>query len=108
MNWRFTRPGTVRFNKGEPFCFFTPVPHAILDQITPVIRPLADNPELKREHEAWSEDRRQFNKRLAERDPATVEVGWQKNYVRGEGPEGVTTKPAFHLSKRKLPAPKKA
>ena len=23
MNWIFTRPGTVRFEKGEPFCFIT-------------------------------------------------------------------------------------
>ena len=23
MNWKFTRPGKVRFEKGEPFCFIT-------------------------------------------------------------------------------------
>ena len=23
MNWRFTRPGTVQFERGEPFCFMT-------------------------------------------------------------------------------------
>src|SRR5690606_23014215 len=24
MNWIFTRPGRVKFEKGEPFCFITP------------------------------------------------------------------------------------
>ena len=27
MNWVFTRPGKVRFEKGEPFCFITLVEH---------------------------------------------------------------------------------
>ena len=27
MNWMFTRPGQVRFEKGEPFCFIQPIEH---------------------------------------------------------------------------------
>lgn len=38
MNWRFTRPGTIRFEKGEPFCFILPLPHAIFDSMRPIIR----------------------------------------------------------------------
>ena len=36
MNWKFTRPqAKVRFEKGEPFCFFFPVEHGLLEQFNP-------------------------------------------------------------------------
>ncbi len=31
MNWRFTRPTTVRFDRGEAFCFLVMTPHGMLD-----------------------------------------------------------------------------
>ena len=105
MNWRFTRLGTVRFEEGEPFCFVTPVPHAQLDQIQPVIRPLNDDPQLKTAFQTWSESRNDFNQKLAQFDPKTVAAGWQRHYVRGESHEGKAQ--GYHLSKRKLKMPKK-
>ena len=69
MNWRFTRPGTVRFAKGEAFCFVTPVPHAVYDAIEPVIKSLDNDPELKLAFENWSASRTQFNTSLARREP---------------------------------------
>ena len=38
MNWLFTRPGTVRFEKGEPFCFITLAQDKPLEEFEPVIR----------------------------------------------------------------------
>ena len=57
MNWRFTRAGTVGFEKGEPFCFITPFPHALLDAIQPVLRPIEADPALKAAYEARASGR---------------------------------------------------
>lgn len=104
MNWRFSRMGTVRFEAGEPFCFITLVPHALLDAIEPVVRRIEDEPTLAAEHRAWCESRNAFNLKLAARDAETVAEGWQRHYVRGVNPTGVV--PGYHLSKRRLKAPR--
>jgi hypothetical protein len=104
MNWRFTRAGTVGFEKDEPFAFVTPVPHAILDAIQPVVRDLASDPELKAAYEARASGRSAFNAALAAHDPDTVAQGWQRHYVRGEDASG--GRPEFHVTKRRLRPPK--
>jgi Family of unknown function (DUF6065) len=104
MNWRFTRMGKVRFEQGEPFCFITLVPHAMLDTVEPVMRNLSDDPELAAANKAWSESRADFNARLHRREPTAVAEAWQRSYVRGENPSGKP--PEFHLSKRRLKAPR--
>jgi len=104
MNWRFARPGTVCFEKGEPFCFITPVPHAILDSIEPVIRDLSDDPELAAACKAWGNSRLEFNARLLRKEPEAIREGWQRSYVRGENPYGPA--PTFHVSKRRLKQPR--
>jgi hypothetical protein len=104
MNWRFTRTGKVRFEQGEPFCFITPVPHAVLDSIEPLVRDLSDDPELAAACRAWGESRVDFNARLLRREPDAVKEGWQRSYVRGENPHGKP--PEFHLSKRRLKPPR--
>lgn len=100
MNWRFTRAGTVSFARGEPFCFLTPLAHAVLDAVEPKVRPLDEAPELKAAYEARAAGRAAFNQGLAERDPATVAQGWQRHYVRGEDARGQQA--GFHLTKRRL------
>ncbi|MEZ0253340.1 MAG: DUF6065 family protein [Methylobacteriaceae bacterium] len=47
LNGRFTRLGTVRFVKGECFCFIASVPYETFDAICPRIRSFDDAPELK-------------------------------------------------------------
>lgn len=100
MNWRFTRPGTVQFDRGEPFCFITLVSHALLDHVQPEIVPLENDPALKAAFESRSKGRSDFNSRLAARDPEAVTQGWQRHYVRGEEASGRTA--GFHISKRRL------
>lgn len=84
MNWRFTRPGTVRFFKGEPFCFIQPIDHAKLDDVVPVLKKIDDDPELKRQYESWYTSRQTFNNNLVANEKTAVEQGWQRHYFRGQ------------------------
>jgi len=101
MNWLFTRPGTVRFEKGEPFCFILPVPHIDLEAIQPRIMRLSDNPDLLAEHAAWAAARSEFNKGLAASEPAALKERWQRFYLNGESPTGLSA-PDTHRVKRKM------
>lgn len=103
MNWRFTNPGIVGFEKDEPFCFITPFPHQQLDAIEPVIQSLDTDPDLKKAHEAWNATRADFIGRLAVQEQTAVDEGWQRYYLHGEAPSG--EKADFHRAKRKLKMP---
>lgn len=103
MNWLFTRPGTVVFEKGTPLAFVTPVEHRRLDDMQPTVQPLSANPELEAEYAAWAESRKTFNRDLRKHDPEAVKQGWQRNYMRGRKLDG-TPAPA-HITKRKLKRP---
>lgn len=107
MNYRFTRPGMVSFKKGEPFAFIVPMPHAAIDEIQPIVKRLEDDPELKRQYEAWGESRSNFLNRLADKDQDAVKNGWQRDYFRGRTPEGHLA-PDGHVNRRRLKAPRKA
>lgn len=101
MNWVFTRPGKVRFEKGEPFCFVTLQEHRKLDQVEPVYRQLDQDPVMKGQYEAWGQKRTEFNKRLTNRDPEAIKEAWQRFYFKGELPDG-TDAPQEHTNKRRL------
>jgi hypothetical protein len=104
MNWKFTRPGVIRFEAGEPFCFVTLAPHGLLDAVQPKLAKLDDDPKLKAAYDSWSASRADFGKRLADREQNAVSEKWQRTYVQGRG--GVEDgAPTYHLSKRRLKAP---
>ena len=104
MNWKFTRPGVVRFEAGEPFCFITLAPHGQLDAVQPKLGKLEDEPELKAALESWGASRAEFSARLKAREENAVNEGWQKTYVQGRG--GIEDgRPMYHLSKRRLKGP---
>ncbi len=106
MNWLFTRPGTIRFTKGEPFCFITPVQHRGAEQFQPVIRTLESNPVMHGQFEAWNRERTRFNKRLAAGDPETAKEAWQRFYFKGELPDDLGSAPPTHTNKRRLKSPR--
>jgi hypothetical protein len=81
------------------------MPHLALDEIKPVIKPLAANPELAAEYKAWNESRTAFNSRLAASDPETVKEAWQRFYLHGSMNGGPA--PATHKHKRRLANPVK-
>jgi hypothetical protein len=105
MNWLFSAPGRVRFEKGEPFCFINVVEHSQAERIVPVIRSIDTEPELKAQYEAWSTSRTEFNRKLDARDPATLKESWQRFYFKGEPPARGGPAPERHVNKRRLKAP---
>ena len=106
MNWIMTRPGIVRFKKGEPFCFIQMTEHHKMDNVRPVIRNIADEPLLQKEYETWALSRRTFNQNLQDGDQLTIKQAWQKFYFKGEKPSSQNGEPAEgHINRRRLHMP---
>lgn len=105
MNWMFTRPGTVRFEIGDPVCLIFPVPHGALEAIEPEIRPIESNPELVEAMQEWATSREKFMEKFRAGDPETLKQGWQRFYFRGERPDGGAV-PDDHINKLRLKEPK--
>ena len=105
MNWRFTKPGTVTFEKGEPFCFITLFPSVAIEDVTPVPVPMSDDPEFHKEVKIWASERTRFNEALRLNDEYAKEQKWQKNYLKGESPTGKTKADDDHRIKRTLKKP---
>jgi hypothetical protein len=84
MNWRFTRSYRwVRFEAGEPICFFFPVRRGYLEEITPSLVPMAADPELLDQFKTWSRSRDEFHARMVREPPQAASDRWQKHYYRG-------------------------
>jgi hypothetical protein len=105
MNWQFTRPGRIVFEKDEPFCFITPIEYRALDMVEPEIMSLDQDPSVRANFQAWYDARRDFNQRLRQQDPDTVKEGWQKWYPRGQDPGGADVS-ATHMSKLRVASPR--
>lgn len=105
MNWRFTRPGSVTFAKGEPFCFITLAPSVAIEQVQPIIRPMEDDPEFHKEHRIWASERRLFSAGLKMNDELTLEQKWQKHYLKGASSTGKSVADENHRVKRSLKEP---
>jgi hypothetical protein len=105
MNWQFTRPGRIVFEKDEPFCFITPIEYRALDGVEPEITSIDQEPVVRASFEAWRDARRDFNRRLQDRDPETMKQSWQKWYPRGQDPSGADV-PATHMSKLRVATPR--
>ncbi len=85
MNWKITRLDTwIVFTKGEPIAMIVPQRRSELEEFTPQILPLEDNPELKASNAAWRESRDQFNAEFV----AGATDGWERHYFRGSAPDG--------------------
>lgn len=100
MNWRFTRPGTVQFEKDEPICFISLFPHAVVDDVQPKLADVSDDPALSERHATWASNRLAFNAGLKSGDHDAVAQGWQRLYLKGESSDGARA--SFHKHKRRL------
>jgi Family of unknown function (DUF6065) len=102
--WQFTRPGLVVFEKDEPFCFITLVEYRALDDVTPEIVPLKENPELAAPFNAYRDARKNFIAALDEKDPAAVKQGGKNGTCGEKTPFRAERNPA-HASKLSVAAP---
>jgi hypothetical protein len=100
MNWKFTRPGRVRFEVDEPICFFFPVERDVLNKIEPKSAPLASNPTLRDEFKHWSSVTDEFHQNIKTRPPSEAKDQWQKRYYRGLDMKGCPA--ANHQAKLRL------
>jgi len=105
MNWQMTRPGKVRFEKGEPFCFFTLIEDKKLEEVKPTLRLLSSNPTLQKEFRVWAESRGDFNRRLNDGEADAMRERWQRNYMKGRNVATGDDAPS-HVTKRRLHPPK--
>lgn len=102
MNWMFTRPNQrVHFEADEPFCHIFPVARGGLENISPAICGLAENPALERDYRLWYASRNEFNASLANPGSQATQERWQKNYFRGLTPSGQSGSDS-HRSKLRL------
>jgi hypothetical protein len=104
MNWQLTRPGTVRFDKDEPFCLIVPVPARALDDVQPVICDLTADGELASQYFAWRGKREEFMAGFRAGDQATLKAAWQKFYFQGALPAASLTADD-HVQKLRLAEP---
>lgn len=87
MNFQLTRPGTFRFEKDEPFCAVMPIPQNYLQEVVPRVFDIADNPELKAQHDMFRNNREEFMQRLRAKDESAIKQAWQRHYFTGRLPD---------------------
>ena len=100
MNWQLTRPGTVVFAADEPFCRLVPVQVEPVRTMQPVIRSVADDPELLAGLRAYNDRRKEL--RLAA-DAGEARTDTHGYYAKGHLPGGAC--PARHLTRYDVPVP---
>jgi hypothetical protein len=96
MNWKFTRPQVkVRFEKGEPFCFFFPIEHGVLERCNPTFDQISEDSDLEREYKFALTKRAVPLAALKKLKGEELKIkekdrfeGW---YMRGEMPDGTET-----------------
>jgi hypothetical protein len=89
MNWQFTRSNaTVEFAKGEPICHVFPIQRGLLETVEPRLHLLSDDPELKRQRDAWRAERDRFIDDLKQPGSDARARKWQKHYYLGQQPDG--------------------
>jgi hypothetical protein len=102
MNWRFTRTYRwVRFEAGEPICFFFPVQRGYLEAVTPSFVPMESDSGVLDQFKTWSKSRDKFHERMRLEPPKAGSDKWQKHYYRGTDATG-RTGAASHQSKLRL------
>lgn len=101
MNWILTRANhRVRFEEGEPFCRILPYPRHYIGAFDTRIKNIQDNPDLQQSYLKWSQGRQQFNDDLQVAGSEAQQTGWQKQYHRGQDPQG--RKYEYHETKVRL------
>jgi Family of unknown function (DUF6065) len=117
--WKFTRPNLkVRFEKGEPFCFFFPIEHGLLERFNPTFKQISEDPDLESQYNFAVRKRALLpsleklrGKELEIEDKNRKRLAFQGWYMRGEMPDGteiVDHKKRIQPKPFKIPADKGA
>lgn len=101
MNWQITRPGKFVFKKGDPFCQVIPIPKNYLEDVTPELYRIDDNPAFKAEKDRFQNERAVFRAKMDAGDEEALKQGWQRYYFKGQMPTG-TKAPDSHVNKLRL------
>lgn len=84
MNWIFTEPNyPVKFLKGEPFCFFFPIPRGVVDNVEPAFCDMRTDALLLQQHTEWVQSRYNFIKDLKDPHSEARKEKWQRKYFQG-------------------------
>ncbi len=101
MNFKLTDAGRpVWFAAGEPLCLIRPASIASLENVEVRVAPIDADPQRCAGFRQWREQRLAFNAD-AERTPAD----WQKNYYKGQYPDGSRAEDVEHRSRIRLSSP---
>ena len=104
MNWKLTRPGTIRFERDEPLCMLFPVPHATLQDVEPEIVDIDEAPDVRDAMRAWQARRAEFARELY-RAPKALKDAWQRDYFVGRTGDGETV--PRHVARLRLKEPRR-
>lgn len=80
MNWKFTRPGAVVFDVGEPVCMIVPQQKGDLEGFETLTIPLADAPDIEQEYNELMEERDEFVSQLYVPGSEAGKIGWLRRY----------------------------
>ena len=92
-NWKFTEPGIVRFEKGEPLFSFFPVNTTLIENHEIISQNINNNEKLKIRYDKYAESRDEHIK-----TGYTNGKTWQKYYMKGIDPSDGDFKP-IHKTK---------
>jgi hypothetical protein len=88
INWLFTVPNhTIRFEKGEPFGMFFPIPRDLIEQVDPVILRSSDDPETWQRYLAHNLSRLDFKRDRERKNTPAHKQKWQRDYFHGPADE---------------------
>lgn len=107
MSWKITRPHhTIRFEKGEPYCFLFPVERGLIESIEPGLKHIRENPEderlvrYARNMRTFLRDVQAMTGESANSIPRkdAQQLTFQKWYMKGEMPDGSAVFPDHQKS----------
>lgn len=104
MNWIFTEPNfPVKFLKGEPICFFFPIPRGAVDNVQPSFRDMKSDPVLEQQYTEWLKSRHNFIQDLSNPNSEAYKDKWQRRYFQGQQMEGQAAIPDHQTRIRPKP-----
>lgn len=104
FNYKFTRPGRVTWEAGEPYAQICVIAARLQDSFVPIIRNLRENAQLEADHRAWRAKRADLYSRQSDQRAIVSDDGWDRDYFLGRYADGRPAE-AEHTMKLRLKEP---